>query len=79
MYPTVITLMCPSGRPSDSAEIFDARGRFVSRLLDAEQPAGARSLTWDASSVARGVYFARLQSADAATPNGMTRKITLTR
>ena len=40
--------------------IYDFRGREVAKLVDAEQLAGHYSLTWNASRLSSGVYFARL-------------------
>jgi hypothetical protein len=53
--------------------VFDARGRRVVTLLDAERPAGAGVVSWEAKGVRAGVYFARL-SAGSET---LTRTVIL--
>ncbi len=60
--------------------IFDARGRLVAQLVDAELPAGEHRAEWDGrdragGDAASGSYFARLE-----TPTGVrARKIQLVR
>ena len=44
--------------------IFNLSGKEVSRLVDAEQSAGNHKIIWDASNVASGIYFYRLQAGD---------------
>jgi hypothetical protein len=44
--------------------IFDAAGRRVERLLDEDRPAGHYAVNWDASSLASGVYFLRIELGD---------------
>lgn len=62
-------------------EVFDVRGRLVRRLLAGrELGEGSHALAWDltaddGSSVASGVYFARVQSGEEA----VTRKVFVTR
>ena len=41
-------------------KIYDSRGREVANLVNAEQSAGEYSVTWNASQISSGVYFARL-------------------
>lgn len=60
--------------------VYDARGRPVRRLVDAEQPAGLQSVRWDGTddagrNVASGAYFCRLQCGEAAA----TLKVSLLR
>jgi hypothetical protein len=60
--------------------IYDVTGRFVVTLLDREVPAGIGSVGWDGMShrgepVGSGVYFVRLETADATA----TRKLMLVR
>ena len=44
--------------------IFDLRGREIERLVNNELSAGVHTIVWDASNVASGVYFYRLQAND---------------
>jgi hypothetical protein len=60
--------------------ILDARGRVVRTLVAGQSPLGERSAVWDARddlghSVARGIYFVRLETPDCRE----TRKVVLTR
>ena len=43
--------------------IYDLTGNEVTRLIDGEQSAGHHQVTWDASDVASGIYFYRLQAS----------------
>lgn len=45
-----------------SLEIYNQQGRRVAQLYNGIQSAGYHSLTWDASSMPSGIYFARMQS-----------------
>jgi hypothetical protein len=54
-------------------KIYDSRGREVANLVDAEQSAGRYSLTWNASQISSGVYFARLTAGSFV----QTRKVVL--
>ncbi|MBN2170954.1 MAG: hypothetical protein JW819_06525 [Candidatus Krumholzibacteriota bacterium] len=49
--------------------VYDTRGRRVANLLDADLPAGERTLTWRPANLASGLYLARLDldGAPAAT------------
>lgn len=49
-----------------SLEIFDITGRKVATLVDGLQDSGVRSVEWNASGVASGIYFYRL-SAESET------------
>jgi hypothetical protein len=41
-------------------KVYDAAGRVVAGLVDAERAAGRYTVTWDASDIPSGVYFCRL-------------------
>ncbi len=56
--------------------ILDARGREVACPLSGAQPAGPGEVAWDATGLASGVYFARL---DLDGETLLTRKLTLVR
>lgn len=43
--------------------VYDAAGREVKKLIDGNLPAGYNTLSFDASGIASGVYFYRLESA----------------
>jgi len=45
-------------------EIFDISGSRVALLVDGAREAGAHNVTWDASGMASGLYFCRLQAGD---------------
>ena len=45
-----------------SLDIFDSRGRRIDSLVDEFLSRGRHRITWNASSAAGGVYFARLQA-----------------
>jgi hypothetical protein len=53
--------------------IFDVSGRLVRTLADEEMPAGVHRKIWDATGVATGVYFYRIQAGDFV----QTRKLVL--
>jgi hypothetical protein len=55
--------------------IYDMLGKEVARLVDGMVTAGRHDIRWDASSVASGVYFYRLQTPSVVT----TGKLTLIR
>ena len=44
--------------------VYDMAGRLVETLVDGRRSAGVHELTWDASDLPSGVYFAMLQAAD---------------
>jgi hypothetical protein len=43
-------------------KVYDSRGREVAKLVEAEQSAGSHSITWNASGLSSGIYFARLRA-----------------
>lgn len=45
--------------------VYDVLGREVARVLEAEQPAGAYRVTFDASHLASGIYLYRVEAASA--------------
>ena len=51
-------------RSDISLIIFNLNGREVARLVDEEKSAGKHSVKWDASNLASGIYFYRLQASD---------------
>jgi hypothetical protein len=64
---TVVTYQVPASVKAAriNLNVFDAGGRLVRTLVDAEQPAGVYSIAWDGRSragkrVAAGIYFCRL-------------------
>ncbi len=55
-------------------KVFDVQGRLIDTLVDKDHIAGAHSLQWDASKLASGTYFYRIESAGKAV---QTRKAIL--
>lgn len=55
-------------------EVFDVMGRKVATLVNRNEPAGLQTVTFDASSLASGVYIYRLSTAKGAQ---LTRKMML--
>jgi hypothetical protein len=53
--------------------VYNALGQEVSTLVNEQRPAGRYDVTWDASGLPSGVYFARLQAGNLIE----TRKMTL--
>jgi hypothetical protein len=51
--------------------IVDINGRLVQRIFDGTQTAGSRTVRWNASAVASGVYFCRFDAAPSAEPSRM--------
>jgi hypothetical protein len=41
---------------------YDGAGRLVETLVNAVQPAGVKTINWDTSNIANGVYFLRLEA-----------------
>ena len=55
--------------------LYDISGCPVRELVNAWQPGGTYTVTLDVSSLARGIYFSRIQSGDYSE----TRKIVVTK
>ena len=53
-------------------DIYDLRGRLVTRLVDADLPAGRHTAVWEDPGVASGVYFARLSAEGRTEVHKMT-------
>ena len=53
--------------------VYNLNGKEVARLVNENQQAGNHSIKWDASDVASGIYFYRLQAGDFV----QTRKMVL--
>jgi hypothetical protein len=62
-------------RESVSLKVYDMLGREVATLVDEIQNAGVKSVEWDATGLASGVYFYRLSAGDRVH----TRKLVLLR
>jgi hypothetical protein len=58
-----------------SLKVFDLLGREVAVLVDEEEPAGTRTVHWDASDIPSGIYFYQLRAA----PVTLTKKLILVR
>jgi hypothetical protein len=54
-------------------EAYDATGRLIATLVNKVQPAGVKTINWDTSNIANGVYFLRLEAQDEIA----TRKMIL--
>ena len=61
--------------------VYDLLGKEVARIVNGQQPAGYHEVTWDASSVASGIYFYRLQARQTTVGQAggfvQTRKMVL--
>ncbi|RPI15118.1 MAG: T9SS C-terminal target domain-containing protein [Ignavibacteriae bacterium] len=62
-----------------SLTIYDITGREVSRLMDKKLNAGRYKISWDASELASGIYFYRLEARSANSGSGYieTKKLVL--
>jgi predicted outer membrane repeat protein len=54
-----------------SIEIYDELGRLVTTLIQVEQSAGNHDVSWNASDVASGLYFYKIQAGDIIETNKM--------
>jgi len=53
-------------------EVYNISGQKVATLVNGQQQAGYRSITWDASEVSSGVYFYKLTAGDFSEIKTMT-------
>jgi hypothetical protein len=53
-------------------EVYNISGQKIAALVDGQQEAGYRSVTWDASKVSSGVYFYKLTAGDFSEIKTMT-------
>jgi hypothetical protein len=60
---TVIEYQLPQAS-NVKLEVYNIMGEKVATLVDSEQQAGYRPVTWDASEVSSGMYFYRLTAGD---------------
>ena len=70
-----VTTICYSlDKTSDiSLKIYSTNGKLVETLYTGSKPAGEHSITWNASNLASGVYFYKLDSGS----NVITKKMIL--
>lgn len=47
------------------ARVFDAGGRLVTKLVDAEQTPGSHSVAWNSSAAPSGVYYCTIQTGNS--------------
>ena len=47
-----------------SIRIYDISGRMIATLVEGDIPAGCHTVTWEAASIATGVYLVRLEASD---------------
>ena len=52
-------------------EVFDALGRRVATLVDAQLPAGTHTADWNAGSLSSGVYVYTLRAGDTVESRRM--------
>jgi hypothetical protein len=74
-YSTTITYHL-SASARVSLRIHDVSGRVVRTLVNGQKEAGSHSVTWNATGLSKGLYFARLTFGENL---GDTRKLVLTR
>lgn len=70
----VVSFEAPRGTPT-LIQVFDVRGRLVSRLFDAPATGQSQQVGWGAARLANGLYFVRVQAGREA----FTEKVTLLR
>ena len=71
---TIISYQLPK-QSHVTLKIFDVLGREIATLANREQPAGYKSVTWNAANNPSGIYFYRLQTKELT----QTRKLLLLR
>lgn len=59
--PSTVIRYRTAGTGTATLNVYDALGRLVAALVNGKKPAGSYSVTFDASGLASGVYFYRLQ------------------
>ena len=64
-----------------SIRIYDISGRMIATLVEGDIPAGNHAVTWDAGSVATGVYLVQMEASRTGSSGGFSavRKLTLLR
>lgn len=55
-----------------SISVYDITGKFITELVNGELSAGKYNTAWDASSLASGVYFYKIQAGDFVEMKRMT-------
>jgi hypothetical protein len=68
---TVINYELPM-RAHVRLEVYNLTGQKLATLVDGQQEAGYRSVTWEDSEAASGVYFYKLTAGDFAEVKSMT-------
>jgi len=61
---TTINYSLPN-RSRVAISIYNAKGQLIQKILDAQQSAGEHTFLWNAHQLSAGVYFYRVQSANA--------------
>jgi len=67
---TTIRYSLPDAGPAQ-LYVYDVAGRLVTRLVDGTMPAGRHQVQWDASGLASGLYFYRLQYGSEMSTKSM--------
>ena len=60
---TKISYGLPEASPT-TIRVYDISGRLVATLVDGETTAGRHTVTWEAASIATGVYLVRMEAYD---------------
>lgn len=56
-------------------QVYNVLGQDVVTLIDGEQPASYKNITWNGSTFASGIYFHRLEGISVAKPTKAFRQI----